>query len=50
MKRITLVTGNKGSLKEWQEILPKDIDLVIKDINLTEIQSLDIYEVVNDKA
>ena len=50
MKRITLVTGNKGKLKEWQELLPDDLDVVSRDIDLPEIQSLDIYEVVTDKA
>ena len=48
MNKITFVTGNKNKVKEANKIIG-DI-LVVADINLHEIQSLDIYKVVKKKA
>lgn len=50
MKKLYLVTGNQGKLKEWQQILPADIELESVDIDLAEIQSVDPEEIVIDKA
>lgn len=48
--KLTLVSGNKGKLTEWQRILPTDIKLEIHDVDIAEIQSLDPEEIVADKA
>ena len=50
MKQIFLVTGNPKKLKEWQAMMPEDIDFESVDIDLTEIQSDDPEEIVVDKA
>ena len=48
MQNITLVTGNKNKLKEFQEILGDN--LLSKDIDLPEIQSKNVEEVVEAKV
>jgi inosine triphosphate pyrophosphatase len=48
--KLTLVTGNKGKLNEWRRIIPDSIQLVSHDVDAAEIQSLDIEEIVLDKA
>lgn len=48
--KILLVTGNKNKQKEWQRLLPDDFDLEIVDIDLDEIQSLDMAEIVSHKV
>lgn len=50
MKHIILVTGNAHKLKEWQAIMPADITLESRDLDLPEIQSIDPLEIVADKA
>jgi inosine triphosphate pyrophosphatase len=50
MKRIYLVTGNQKKLKEWQAIVPADIELESASIDLPELQSDDPEEIVADKA
>lgn len=50
MKRIYLVTGNPKKLKEWQGIVPSDIQLETLDVDLPEIQSDDPQEIVVDKV
>lgn len=50
MQKLTLVTGNKGKLAEWQRIFPPEFTIEAVDIDLDEIQSLDIRKVVADKA
>lgn len=50
MKHIYLVTGNPHKLKEWQQIIPKDIAMDIADVDLEELQSDDAEEIVQDKA
>ena len=47
MKKINLITGNLGKLKELKLLIP---DLVHKDIDINELQSFDGEEVVKDKA
>ncbi len=48
--KLTLVTGNKGKLAEWQRLLPKNIEMTNHDVDLNEIQSLNSEEIVSDKA
>lgn len=50
MKHLYLVTGNAHKLKEWQQILPSDIAMETVDVDLPEIQSDDVEEIVRDKA
>ena len=50
MKHIYLVTGNAHKLKEWQQIVPADINMDSADVDLAELQSDDIEEIVRDKA
>lgn len=50
MNHLYLVTGNPHKLKEWQQIIPKDIAMDIADIDLEEIHSDDAEEIVRDKA
>jgi non-canonical purine NTP pyrophosphatase (RdgB/HAM1 family) len=47
---ITLVTGNGNKLKELQSIAPAGLQLKSQDIDLPEIQSLDLHEIVEDKV
>jgi non-canonical purine NTP pyrophosphatase (RdgB/HAM1 family) len=47
---ITLVTGNPDKLRELQAIAPANMDLVFQSIDLVEIQSLDLHEIVEDKV
>ncbi len=50
MQVITLVTGNKHKLAEWQRLFPPSFKLVAIDVDLDEIQSLDVKAIVADKA
>jgi inosine triphosphate pyrophosphatase len=50
MKTFTLVTGNAGKLAEWQRLTPLDFTLVAEDVDLDEIQTLDMDELIRDKA
>ncbi len=50
MKRIYLVTGNAGKLKEWQRMFPAGYNLQSADIDLDEIQTLNLEEIIKDKA
>ncbi|MCA9332983.1 non-canonical purine NTP pyrophosphatase [Candidatus Saccharibacteria bacterium] len=50
MQKITLVTGNRNKLMEWQRIIGSELNLESSDIDLTEIQSLDLKEIVVHKA
>jgi inosine triphosphate pyrophosphatase len=50
MKDIFLVTGNANKLREWHRLLPPDFMLESADIDLPEIQSIDLEEIVADKA
>jgi inosine triphosphate pyrophosphatase len=47
---ITLVTGNAGKLAEWQRLLPAEFELLSQDVDLDEIQSTDVEEIIIDKA
>ncbi len=48
MRRIVFVTGNKDKVEEAKKILQHPLD--IAEIDLDEIQSLDIYKIVEKKA
>ena len=48
--RIFFVTGNANKVREVQTLAPEGIELAIKDIDLPEIQSLDLREIISDKA
>jgi inosine triphosphate pyrophosphatase len=48
--QITLVTGNPNKLKELQAIVPASLDIRAREIDLPEIQSLDLHEIVEDKV
>lgn len=50
MAQITLVTGNSSKLAEWQAIFPADIKLANKSLDLKELQSLDLNEILEAKA
>lgn len=47
---ITLVTGNPNKLKELKTIAPPGLDLSSREVDLPEIQSLDLREIVEDKV
>jgi non-canonical purine NTP pyrophosphatase (RdgB/HAM1 family) len=48
--KITLVTGNPGKLAEWKRLVPADYELLSRDIDLEEIQSIDMEEIIVDKV
>jgi inosine triphosphate pyrophosphatase len=48
--KLTLITGNKGKLSEWQRLLPPEFVIESLDIDLDEIQSLDAREILTDKV
>jgi non-canonical purine NTP pyrophosphatase (RdgB/HAM1 family) len=50
MATITIVTGNPNKLKEIQEIAGDKFALVTKSIDLPEIQSLDLKEIIDNKV
>jgi non-canonical purine NTP pyrophosphatase (RdgB/HAM1 family) len=50
MKTITLVTGNANKLRELQALVPDSLKIIAQSIDLPEIQSLDVREVVEDKV
>lgn len=47
---VTLVTSNRGKLVEWQRLFPAEFKLDSADIDLPEIQSMDLIEIIEDKA
>src|SRR6266536_83882 len=46
---IYLITGNPNKLRELQAIFPQSLGLVAKKLDLPEIQSLDLHEIVRRK-
>src|SRR5450631_3693811 len=50
MSILTLVTGNKHKLAEWRRLLPAGFELENIELDLQEIQSLDLMEIISDKA
>lgn len=50
MTTLTLVTGNKNKLAEWQRLVPANVNLETTDMSLDEIQSLSLLDIVEDKA
>jgi non-canonical purine NTP pyrophosphatase (RdgB/HAM1 family) len=49
MATITLVTGNAGKLRELTALAPTELDIIMKALDLAEIQSLSPREIVEDK-
>jgi inosine triphosphate pyrophosphatase len=49
MSDITLVTGNPNKLTELQAVLPAELDIQSRKLDLVEIQSLDVVEIVTSK-
>jgi len=49
MKTITIVTGNPGKVRELQAMADGRLDFAMHSLDLKEIQSLDLQEVVEDK-
>lgn len=49
MTHITLVTGNPHKLAELQEVFPGSLSLRARKLDLDEIQSLDVHEIVRHK-
>jgi non-canonical purine NTP pyrophosphatase (RdgB/HAM1 family) len=49
MKTITVVTGNPHKLAELQKVFPPEIALQSTKLDLDEIQSLDLHEIVRHK-
>jgi inosine triphosphate pyrophosphatase len=50
MSKVTLVTGNPDKLKEIQTIASDTTILVSRPIDLPEIQSLDLKEIIDNKV
>jgi len=50
MKTITLVTGNANKLRELQALAPSSLQIISRAVDLPEIQSMDVKEVVVDKV
>lgn len=50
MSEIILVTGNSHKLAEWQRLMPNDVQLSSVDLDLEELQSDDVLEIVTDKV
>ncbi|HSW37675.1 MAG TPA: non-canonical purine NTP pyrophosphatase [Candidatus Saccharimonadales bacterium] len=50
MRKITIVTGNPGKVRELQAMAMGKLSFVTRDLEIAEIQSLDLEEIVRDKA
>jgi non-canonical purine NTP pyrophosphatase (RdgB/HAM1 family) len=46
---ITLVTGNPNKLRELQAVFPDNLDVAAVSLDISEIQSLDLHEIVHNK-
>lgn len=49
MSKISIVTGNPGKVRELRAMAMGKLDFIMADVDLTEIQSLDLAEIVTDK-
>jgi len=50
MKKITIVTGNPGKVRELQAMAIGKLDFSMHDLDIDETQSLDLEKIVKDKA
>lgn len=50
MKQITIVTGNPGKVRELQAMAMDKINFIMHDLDIDEIQSMDLEQIVRDKA
>ena len=46
---ITFITGNVKKLAELKAVLPRDLDITHQQVDLDEIQSLDLHEIISYK-
>lgn len=49
MNTITIVTGNPNKLKEIRRLAPESFELAMQKLDLPEVQSMDLHEIVRDK-
>lgn len=49
MSELVFITGNPKKLEELQRLFPKDLSITHQALELDEIQSLDLHEVVHHK-
>jgi inosine triphosphate pyrophosphatase len=49
MKNISIVTGNPGKVRELEAMAIGKLDFQMKDLDIPEIQSLDLEEIVTEK-
>lgn len=49
MQQITLITGNPNKLTELQAIFPASLNLTSQKLDIEEIQTLDLHEIVSHK-
>jgi len=49
MPEIVFITGNPKKLEELKRVLPENLDITHRALDLTEIQSLDPHEIVSHK-
>ncbi len=50
MQKISIVTGNSGKVRELQAMAMGKLEFTMHDLDIDEIQSLDLEEIVKDKA
>jgi non-canonical purine NTP pyrophosphatase (RdgB/HAM1 family) len=50
MRKITIVTGNPGKVREIEALAMGKLDFTMHDLEIDEIQSLDLKEIVKDKV
>jgi non-canonical purine NTP pyrophosphatase (RdgB/HAM1 family) len=50
MKRITIVTGNPGKVRELEAMAMGKLNFAMHDLDIDEIQSLELEKIVKDKA
>ena len=49
MQTITIVTGNQGKVRELEAMAGGRLDFAMRKLDLAEIQSMDLEEIVKDK-
>jgi inosine triphosphate pyrophosphatase len=50
MQQITIVTGNKGKFLELESMARGKLDFAMKDLDIDEIQSLNLEEIIEHKV
>lgn len=49
MATITFITGNPDKLRELRDIFPRHLELTHKKLDIDEIQTLDLHEIISHK-